>query len=186
MYNDTYWPLSPGSSLRTCARPPWKQSGESRAQKAGERASGRCHSSASRCQVVTSHRPTPADAEGNPSACTGGEWRGDFASRAIRSTLGDTQVCARAIPLQTVRNGADRELLRIEYVPFHDLRAQVRRCRGGQHPINQSVLPELSIFICPLQQLTPTPKSTVRPRLIDRPLHFFYFVSLLHYNPLTP
>lgn len=119
MYNDTYWPLSPGSSLRTCARPPWKQSGESRAQKAGERASGRCHSSASRCQVVTSHRPTPADAEGNPSACTGGEWRGDFASRAIRSTLGDTQVCARAIPLQTVRNGADRELLRIEYVPFH-------------------------------------------------------------------
>lgn len=35
----------------------------------------------------------------------------------------------------------------------------VRRRAGGGDPINQSVLPELSIFICPLQHLTPTPKS---------------------------
>ena len=63
-------------------------------------------------------------------------------------------------PLQIVRNGAYRHRKQIKYAPFPQVAPFQHRGLPGQSI--KSVLPKLPVFICPLRNLTPTPKSAFR------------------------
>ena len=97
------------------------------------------------------------------------------------SLPGDTQ-SARADSAPTPSCGTARIATERKLNTPHS--PNLRPARPGQS-IGR-VLSEIAVFICPLRNLTPTPKSAcLRRACYSHPIAFIS-CHLLHYNPLTP
>lgn len=137
-----------------------------------------------RCVTLPGSHRRPAHLRGRLGKRVCVYWRGVakiLCPPGESDTSGDTQSARAQSPLQRVRNGAYHIETQIKYAPFPTTCA-LPASRPETQSIT-SVLPRLSIFICPLRNLTPTPNNEAA--INSHPIAFIS-CHLLHYNPLTP